>query len=238
MSAALAPPVSPLRHPMKEFVFAETIHLPPSFTDLESFRTWCRSEAYPERGDVFWIDGVIWVDTHMDELDFHNAVKTEFVRVLSSIVKTDRLGYLYSDRARLVHPRANLSVEPDAIYFTKGSLESERVRRISAADSGTREIEGAADMVLEIVSAGSEKKDTVTLREKYWAAGITEYWLVDVRKDSLRFEILRRGPRGFVTTRKVDGWLRSMVFNRRFQLSMELDENGIPEYTLAATSTV
>ncbi len=235
MSAAIAIPRLKRQHSVKEFIFAETIYLPPSFDDLESFRKWCRSDSYPERGDVFWLNGIIWVDAHMDELDFHNGVKTEYVRVVSSVVKRDRLGFFYSDRARLIHIAADLSVEPDALYFSRESLRSGRIRRISASGRGIREVEGEADMALEIVSDSSERKDKVILRDKYWRAGVTEYWLVDPRGDRLEFDILRRGPRGFVPTRKVGGWLHSNVFNKRFKLLKTIDEDGIPEFTLSVS---
>jgi Uma2 family endonuclease len=235
MPAAVALPSSKHAQSVKEFVFADAIHLPSSFADLESFREWCRSDSYPERGDVFWLDGVIWVDAHMDEIDFHNAVKTEFVGVIAPIVKRERLGFVYSDRARLIHEQAGLSVEPEVLFVSRESLRTGRIRRIAAAGRGIRELEGSADMVLEVVSDSSEHKDKVVLREKYWRAGVTEYWLVDARGDAPRFDILRRGPRGFITARKVDGWLNSAVFNRRFQLQMGLDEDGIPEFTLSVS---
>ena len=50
-------------------------------------------------------------------------------------------------------------------------------------------------MALEVVSESSVHKDTVQLRELYWRAGIAEYWLVDARPASPRFDILRHGER-------------------------------------------
>ena len=41
----------------------------------------------------------------------------------------------------------------------------------------------------------SVPKDTVLLRELYWKAGVTEYWLVDVRDGNLSFEILQGTPK-------------------------------------------
>jgi Uma2 family endonuclease len=63
--------------------------------------------------------------------------------------------------------------------------------------------------LLEIVSAGSVEKDTQTLRELYWKAGIAEYWLVDARGERLAFDILRHAAKGYVATRKAAGWLKS-----------------------------
>ena len=88
-------------------------------------------------------------------------------------------------------------------------------------------------MVLEVTSPSSLHKDTVVLRDLYWAAGIREYWLVDVRADPLQFDVLRRGKGGYLRGRKTAGWVRSTVFANSFRLSQQTDRLGYPEYTLA-----
>lgn len=87
-------------------------------------------------------------------------------------------------------------------------------------------------MVLEVVSRKSVQKDTVTLRDRYWRAGIPEYWLVDARKTPLSFDMLRATTRGYVATRKQDGWVRSQVFDGLFHLTQTSDALGNPLYTL------
>jgi Uma2 family endonuclease len=88
-------------------------------------------------------------------------------------------------------------------------------------------------MALEVVSAKSVRKDTRELRSLYWRAGIPEYWLVDARGRTPRFDILRHGARGYTTTRSRRGWLRSIVFGRSFQFTQQTDPLGNPQYTLA-----
>ena len=88
-------------------------------------------------------------------------------------------------------------------------------------------------MVLEIISSSSVQKDTVLLRAAYWEAEIPEYWLVDARKEPLKFDILRHTAKGYVATRKQDGWLKSGVFGKSFQLTQSKDALGDPEFTLA-----
>jgi Uma2 family endonuclease len=92
-------------------------------------------------------------------------------------------------------------------------------------------------MVLEVVSASSEEKDTVVLRDLYWRAGVKEYWLVDPRGDDLAFDILRHGAKGYATARKQGGWLKSAVFGRSFRLTREVDRTGLPACTLAVRPT-
>ena len=56
--------------------------------------------------------------------------------------------------------------------------------------------------------------------------------LVDVRKQPLRFDILRHSPRGYVASRKQDGWIKSTVFGRAFLLETEKDRLGNAQYFL------
>ncbi len=48
----------------------------------------------------------------------------------------------------------------------------------------------------------------------------------------LRFEILHHGPRGYKSTRKKAGWLKSDVFGKSFRLMQTTSAAGHPEYTL------
>ena len=89
-------------------------------------------------------------------------------------------------------------------------------------------------MVLEVVSASLVEKDTETLPDLYWRAGVPEYWLVDARTDRLEFDIFRHEPAGYAAVRKQAGWLKSRVFGQSFRLARQLDDAGNPEYSLAA----
>ena len=71
---------------------------------------------------------------------------------------------------------------------------------MEGAVKGFKEFEGTPDMVLEVVSATSVRKDTEILRDLYWRAGIQEYWLVDARGDEPLFSILRHTARGYAAT--------------------------------------
>jgi hypothetical protein len=57
--------------------------------------------------------------------------------------------------------------------------------------------------------------------------------LVDARGTELRFDILRKGPKGYSAVRRKAGWLKSAVFGHEFQLTQRTDELGHPKYTLA-----
>ena len=78
--------------------------------------------------------------------------------------------------ARLTNVEADFSGLPDGLFFSHETLQASRLRLIAAPGGGWDELEGSPDMVLEVVSRSSAKRDMVTLREAYWKAGIREYW--------------------------------------------------------------
>ena len=86
-------------------------------------------------------------------------------------------------------------------------------------------------MVLEVISPSSEKKDE-DLQAMYYVAGIVEYWVVDARTEHVRFDILRRGPSGFVAMEPENGRIKSEVFGRSFQLLKGADPLGNPTFEL------
>lgn len=218
---------------MSTFVVSDEVRIPDwVMTDLESFRRWARSGEYPERGWVSYLNGEIWVDMNMEQLFTHNQVKTRNTVVLGGLVEEEDLGYFFADRVLLSNPAAELSTEPDGTFVSYEAIESGKVRLIERADEGPVELEGSPDMVLEVVSRHSVRKDTVVLRELYWRAGIPEYWLVDVRREPIRFDILRRNGRSYVKSRPQGGWIKSHVFGRWFKLEVTRDRLGNPQYSL------
>ena len=48
----------------------------------------------------------------------------------------------------------------------------------------------------------------------------------------MRFDILRRTAQGYKPARKQDGWLKSAAFGKSFRLTQQLDQRGLPEFTL------
>src|SRR5262249_51232036 len=107
-----------------------------------------------------------------------------------------------------------------------------RIRLIEGRKGGYVEVQGTPDMVLEVVSRSSVKKDTDMMRRLYWEAGIPEYWLVDARGTPPRFDILRHSTRAYQKTRKQDGWVKSAVFGHAFRLTQKINALKHPEYTL------
>jgi len=219
---------------MTALVINEMVQIPAGMDDLESFRRWARSGEMPQHGWYSFIAGKLWVDLSMEKLFTHNQVKGEYAVVLGSLAKAASVGRYFHDRTLLSHPGADLSTEPDGTFVSWAALETGRIRLVEAEENGDFvELEGTPDMVLEVVSKGSVRKDTVELLDSYWRAGIPEYWLVDARTAPARFDIFRHTAERYVAHEAQDGWLVSEVFGRMFQLSQQADRLGHPLYTLS-----
>jgi Uma2 family endonuclease len=217
---------------MATFVIeSEQVSVPEWVRDLASFRRWADSDDFPETGRICWFDGEVWVDMSKEQIFTHVLVKTRITAVLSELVEEGRMGLFLGDGALLSSVDADIAVVPDALFASTEALQ-DRVRLIEGKDEGYVELEGAPDMVLEVVSRSSVHKDTRSLREAYWQAGVREYWLIDARPDPLTFDILRHTPKGYRATPKKDGWLRSAVFGKSFRLLRAVNALGHPQFTL------
>jgi Uma2 family endonuclease len=211
----------------------EGAEIPGWVVDLDSFRRWARSDDFPRRGRFSYLAGDLWVDLSKEPLFTHNQAKTRITSALAKAGKAEALGYLFTDRALWTNRDAGLSTEPDALFCSFDAIQTNRVRFAKGVNEGFVELEGTPDMVLEVVSATSVKKDTQVLRELYARAGVAEYWLVDARETPARFEILHRtGDTYGATPAEPDGWSASTVFGRAFRFRQDADPLGHPRYTL------
>jgi Uma2 family endonuclease len=207
-------------------VIEDKVCLPPWVDDLATFRRWTASDEFPTQGSFAFLNSDIWVDLSMEELITHNQVKAEFTFLTMSILHRRPLGRYVPDRMYLTNIEANLSTEPDGLFYLYSTIQAGRLRLIEKAEVGIIELEGSPDMTLEIVSKTSVRKDTVVLKELYWKAKIPEYWLVDVRPGHFSFDILVSGAERYEAAAVRDGWIRSPLFGLEFSLREDVDPVG------------
>lgn len=210
--------------------FEEQIEIPLNLQSLADFRAWAFSETFPEQGRIDYLSGCIEVDMSPEDLHTHGKLKTELVGVLWRRIKGDQLGELYTDSTRVSCPSVDLSVEPDIVFVSEDALDSGRVRLVRKP-SGTAdryiELEGPPELIVEIVSDASVRKDTERLPTAYYAAGVAEYWLVDARGQQLLFRIYRRGSAHYEPAPvDPDGYQLSAVLGRRYRLDRSRNERG------------
>jgi Uma2 family endonuclease len=222
---------------------SDELVIPLSARTHDGFRQWALSDDYPERGKITFVEGEIIVDMSPESIEEHSAIKTEVCRVLANLVRSKQLGQLHIDGVLISHKSARVSNEPDALFISKSTLQSKSLT--FTAEKGrpqsSKEIVGAVDFVLEIVSPSSRRKDQRLLRSAYFNAGIPEYWIIDALVDDneeVKFDVLVAGKSGYESVRPVDGWLASPTFQCSFRLTRERDEDGFWAYTLSMKATV
>jgi Uma2 family endonuclease len=216
-------------------LFEERLRVP-FVNSLDEFRTWLRSDDFPEKGRIDYIAGQIEVDMSPEDIFSHGSVKTQVATTINARVLQLESGAVFIDSSRVTCPNADLSVEPDVVYLSHESVEARLVKfvpRASEAPERYIEIEGPPDLVVEIVSDSSVGKDTKRLPQKYFLAGVQELWLLDARKETLAFTIYVRDETGYSpATPNEDGFVQSPVLNARYRLERRRDRKGWPLYVL------
>ena len=209
--------------------FSEDLEIP-FVRSLDEFRQWALSDDFPERGRIDFIAGRIEVDMTPEDYYSHGGLKVEVIRVLGDLVKARDLGDLRSDRTRVSNPAADLSAEPDLVFISHETFEQGLAHLTSKASGKADrfvEVVGSPDLVVEIVSDHSVKKDNVRLAAAYWKAGVGEYWLLDARGEELSFRIQKRGAKAYEPVPTDDeGFQYSAVFEESFRLACHRDRRG------------
>ena len=127
-----------------------------------------------------------------------------------------------------------MSCEPDLTFISWASLDAGRVHlRPREHDQAEYiEIVGSPDLVVEIVSDSSVKKDTRLLRDAYARAAVGEYWLIDARGPDIRFEILSTLEGAFAATSGAGEPQASAILGGRWQLTRGRNRAGRFDYCL------
>jgi Uma2 family endonuclease len=83
-------------------------------------------------------------------------------------------------------------VEPDLIYMSR-----ERAAQVLVPEH----VRGVPELVVEVASRGTRRRDETIKRDLYQRAGVTEYWIVDPRHDVVR--VYRHAGDGFGRPREL-----------------------------------
>jgi Uma2 family endonuclease len=211
------------------------LHVPEAALTHAGFREWVTSTDLPEGVRLSYVGGEVFLEMSPESIDTHNRVKVEVTSALHTLVRAMDIGEVFADRALLTHEAARLSTEPDAMLATWETLSSGRLKSVPKKNRPDDAIElvGTPDLVVEIVSDSSVRKDLVALRERYARAGIPEYWLIDARGEDIRFEILVLGEDGYAPSAPSGEPQPSPLLGRAFELTRAKSRIGTWIYTLS-----
>ncbi len=110
----------------------------------------------------------------------HQRVLLKICGCLSEYVSRENAGEIYIAPCDVVLSDENI-VQPDLLFITKENLHLIKEKNI----------QGAPDMVVEILSESTEKLDRVYKKNLYEKFGVKEYWLVDIQNDAVEVLCLR-----------------------------------------------
>lgn len=134
---------------------------------------------------------------------FHQTIVARFYKLLDGWVERHRLGQTATAPVDMVLT-ARRAVQPDVVF-------------IASARSGIvgERIEGPADLVAEVLSPGSRRRDRLDKRDLYEQHGVKEYWLIDPEALTVEVLFLERAQyqlvgrwqgEGKATSRLLDGF--------------------------------
>jgi Uma2 family endonuclease len=114
----------------------------------------------------------------------HQKISFNLAVALGSFVKQTGLGLVLTAPYDVILSDDNV-VQPDLLFVSTA-------RAVIVTEDNIR---GAPDLVVEIISETTRKKDEVTKRKLYERFGVQEYWVVDPELETVK--IFRRTQRGF-----------------------------------------
>ena len=160
-----------------------------ALASFAGFRRWKRSGDCPDWGKFEWINDALRVEIVPESLVSHGGPKLEIARTLAGLIlDEDDSGVCYTDSTTVTSPDGagrSVNCEPDFVFVWHETILEGRVTLTPKAgrDGDFTEIVGPPDLVVEVRSDSSTRKDTVDLPADLFALGVTEYWLADARDD-------------------------------------------------------
>ncbi|MGH9328559.1 MAG: Uma2 family endonuclease [Terriglobia bacterium] len=145
------------------------------------------------------IDGELFVSP--SPVTAHQRFVTNLAYYLVDFVKKRSLGEVYVAPFDVVFSQFDV-VEPDVLYISKS-----RSSILTKAN-----VQGAPDLVVEVLSEYSEKTDRTTKLKLYARFGVEEYWIID--PVACAADIYRAQPQGLELAQRLSaqGALTSPLF--------------------------
>src|SRR6266487_2095606 len=163
-------------------------------------KRWTYEEYYRLDDDQRYeiIDGNLLMAPAPDT--WHQDWSRELFRILDRHVRTHRLGKVYYAPIDVVLNEEN-TVQPDLVFIANANLGI--VQR--------RAIFGTPDLLVELVSPSSVRRDRYDKKDFYARFGVKEYWIGDPANKSLEILTLKAGRYELHCAAEEKGNLTSLV---------------------------
>lgn len=131
-----------------------------------------------------WVDGEVII--FMPTSDRHQDLQLWLARVIAFFVDLFALGVVRTAPLEMRARPDGPAREPDILF----------VAREHRGRLGARRLVGPADLIVELISPESVRRDRIEKLHEYAAAGVPEYWLVDSRPSAAPPQFYRLTPVG------------------------------------------
>ena len=132
---------------------------------------------------------------------FHQDISGNIFAILRSYLAKNPIGSVHIAPLDVYLSEVNV-YQPDVIYVSKA-------HRSSLTERG---IEGAPDLVVEILSPATARYDKGSKRKIYARTGVKELWLVDPELKSIQIYELNKNAETPAATHGVDSNFKSPLF--------------------------
>jgi len=175
--------------------------LPAGKISYEQFLEWLDEDTWAE-----WIDGEVEL---MSPISLEHSETFVFLTsILRFFISAKQMGILCTEPFQMKTGADLPGRSPDILFVS--NARRHLLRRTY--------LDGAADLVVEIVSAESEQRDRVQKFSEYERGGVREYWLIDperrqaefyVRGEEGKYVLQMQGDQGVYRSTVLEGfWLR------------------------------
>ena len=115
----------------------------------------------------------------------HSTVTTNLIKIIGSYASINKLGICFGDHMDVHFPDGNL-FQPDFIFVSSAKAEL-------FLDKRNMTLHGVPDMVAEIFSRSTMKRDLGIKKDIYERNGVREYWIIDPWRETVDVYLLREG---------------------------------------------
>lgn len=113
----------------------------------------------------------------------HSTIVSNLIATIGAYVKINKLGICFGDHMDVHFPDGNL-FQPDFIFISSAKAEL-------FLDKRRMTLHGVPDMVAEIFSKSTMKRDLGIKKDIYERNGVKEYWIIDPWRETVDDYFLR-----------------------------------------------
>lgn len=146
----------------------------------------------------------------------HVNVTANLVTIIGGYARINKLGITFADNLDVHFPDGNL-FQPDFIFISAAKADL-------FIDKRNTTLHGVPDMVAEIFSRSTMKRDIGIKKEIYERNGVKEYWLINPWSESIEVYLLRDGKYYLdeVYQNYSDDELNNLTDEERAEVKMEV----------------